>query len=135
MYLDAEDFIEHCGKKGMKWGQNRALNKTSRSTDRAAGKADRAKSNEKRNKDIDRARARFDSGKARSDFKKAKATYKQEKQVVGSREAKKALNKVKDKNIRDYNKSREAKSGKETTIAVLSTVGLIGAQVLMIRAS
>lgn len=120
MIVSEEDFLEHYGKLGMKWGQrkaNRALNKTSRAKDR-----------QQHTKDVEKARKHFESGKARSDYKKAKAQYKTNKQTMGSREARKVLNKTKNKNIEMYNKSREYKNGKEAALGVLAVAGLVTLQ-------
>ena len=133
---DVDSFLEHYGRLGMKWGKrsgggggagnasNRKLNKQSRSVDRA-----------KRDKEIDKARTQIKSGKGRADHLKAKKQYKIDKVNLGSREAKKALNKVKDKSVDDYWKSQEAKSGKETTKALISTgAGIVLLSTLRARA-
>lgn len=128
MYDDEEvyDFLEHFGVKGMRWGQRKAA----RQRNRELNKATRAKMNEQRNKEIDRARARFDSGKARRDYLKAKEEFKKNKTELGSLEARRILNKTKEKNMRDFEKAQQTKSGKETTVAVLATVGVLAASML-----
>lgn len=133
---DVDSFLEHYGRLGMKWGKrsgggggagnasNRKLNKQSRSVDRA-----------KNDKEIDKSRTQLKSGKGRADYLKAKKQYKIDKVNLGSREAKKALNKVKDKSVDDYWKSQEAKSGKETTKALISTgAGIVLLSTLRARA-
>jgi len=115
--MNTEDFLEHHGVKGQKWGiqnisRQHQINKASRATDRV-----------KRNNEIDAARARYNTS-ARTNYLKAKDQYKVDKLVVGRREAKKALQKVKNKNFEDALISQQAKSGKETTTAILTTVGL-----------
>jgi hypothetical protein len=124
MILDEDVYLEHYGKKGMKWGQRRQQN-------RALNKASRKKDVAKIDKEIDIARKRLDSGRARQDYLKAKAQYKTNKAELGSREARKILNKVKAKNYQDYNLSIQAKSGKETTKAVLAVVGLTALSVVL----
>ncbi len=131
---DVEDFLEHVGVKKWKWGtrrgggggpSNRSLNKASRGKDRA--KNDRA---------IDKARGDLKSGASRQKYKAAKAQYKVDKVNLGSREARKTLQKVKEKNVKDYYKSQEAKSGKETTKAILgAVVGTVLVSSLRIAAS
>lgn len=122
-----DEFLEHHGVKGMKWGVRRAHAKEMRSLNKASRKKDREENNSK----IDAARERIRSGQAKSDYKAAKAQYKADKHVIGSREAKKALNKVKEKNYEDYQKSSELKSGKEKAGYALAAAGLITVSVLM----
>jgi len=127
-----ENFLEHHGVKGMKWGvrksrsELRSLNKASRKTDR-----------EKFDKKIDQARSRVSSGKAKARLKKAKADYKSNKLDIGSREAKKILNKEKAKYISDVETSQYAKSGKEravaATLAGVSLAAVIAMQVAQNR--
>lgn len=130
---DTELVLEHYGKKGMKWGQRHAANKASRAKDRVAY-----------DKSIDKARSRTtgttraarlglsDTGsKSHTEFKKAKAQYKVDKQKMGSREARKILNKARTKRITDVNMSQQAKSGKETALVVLGAVGLLSAHIVL----
>lgn len=132
MIVTADGYLEHYGKKGMRWGERHALNKASRAKDRA-----------KLDKQIDRARARTtgttrsarlgltDSGsKSHLEFKKARAQYKVDKQKMGSREARKILNKAREKRMNDIQTSQFAKSGKETTLVVLGVAGVVGLSVL-----
>lgn len=110
-------FLKHYGTKGMRWGQrkqNRAMNKASRSKDKA-----------KLDKKIDKARGTLASGKAKADYKSAKAQYKLDKQTMGSREARKILNKTKYKNMELQQTAQLAKSGREKTLAILATAGLV----------
>jgi hypothetical protein len=132
---EIEDFISHYGKKGMKWGarkqfgaKNRALNKASRDKDRRA-----------RDKQIDLARSRTrsdktfaarigltDTGsKSHTEYKQAVAKFKQDREKVGSREARKVLNKAAKKRVNDIQNARLAKSGKETVLSVLVNTGKV----------
>ena len=117
-----DEALAHFGIKGMHWGTrkapssaptNRQLNKASRAADRAA-----------RDKEIDAARQRFNT-QSRAKFLKAKAQFQEDKKTIGSRAARQKFNAVKQKNIDDAEIANMAKSGKETTKAVLATVGLV----------
>jgi hypothetical protein len=106
-----DDFLEHSGVKGMKWGERRAVNKASKAAD-----------NEKRNTAIDAARKEY-STNARKNYLDAKATYKTDKNVIGKHAAKKAFDAVKQKNIDDASVAQQLKSGKETRKAVMQVAG------------
>lgn len=109
-----ELLLEHFGKRGMHWGvrssSNRSKNQESRMKDR-----------QKRNLEIDKARQKVESGKVKQDYKKAKDAHAANKEKLGSREARKILNKAKEKRYNDINNSRLAKSGKETAVAIAGT--------------
>lgn len=134
--MDADDFLEHFGKKGMKWGQrkaegsgasggspsNRSLNKASRANDRATAKSDAKKFNKEWDDEIDAARSRTKSGENKQALKAAKVQYKADKLVVGSREAKKALNAVREQKSTDAAVAQLSKTGKETVVATISAV-------------
>lgn len=121
------EVLAHHGVKGMRWGvvrknlaersavraQNKQLNKESKARDTAA-----------RDAEIEAARQRY-ATTARANYLKAKEQYKVDKQTIGSREARKKLDAVKDKNFNDYQIAQQSKSGKETTLAVLGIVGAI----------
>lgn len=107
--MSREDALAHFGVKGMKWGvrnehrsQMRALNKESRARDKAA-----------RKDAIETARARIATGQSRKELKTAKEQYKRDKNVIGSREAKKTLRIAKDKYAQEQETARLAKDGKE----------------------
>lgn len=119
--------LTHFGVPGMKWGHRKAAAPTSGSQPtktrqelRALNKASRKADVAARDKSIDEARARVASGNQA--YKDAKAKYKADKMLVGRREAAKAFNKVKDQRAADIELSSQAKSGKETTRAVLIAV-------------
>lgn len=136
---DAQAFLRHFGKKGMKWGvtnaagsaptSNRAhlktLDKNAKAKDRAEYSAAVKKLNKEFDNDIDTSRARVKSGTAKAEYKAAKETYKQEKMIKGKYEAKKALREAEDKYITDIAISKTAKSGKEATTVALVAVGLL----------
>lgn len=125
MTTSVDDFLAHHGVKGMKWGvrksraELRALDKASRATDKA-----------KRAKEIQSARDRYNKS-ARSNYKAAKAEYKEARHVIGKREAKKILNKVKEKNVKDWETGSQYKNGKEVAGAVLLGVGILTASALL----
>lgn len=125
---EVDAFLEHFGKKGMRWGvrtkrpgafatskHKHQLNKASRQKDAA-----------KIDKTIDRARGRVASGKTKAEFKKAKSEHAANKAKLGSREARKILNKARQKKYTDVTNSQAAKSGRETTVALLVTAGFLG---------
>jgi hypothetical protein len=115
-------FLEHYGKKGMQWGvrsnrqRNRELNRRSRAKDRA-----------KNTKEIERARARVKSGKTRNELQRAKNAHAGNKAKLGSREARKILNKAKNKHYEEVTTSQTAKNGKEVARNVLILGGAFAA--------
>jgi len=114
-----EELLVHYGVRGMKWGQRRASRKDMRTLDKASRKNDR----EERNRQIDAARGRLHSGALSRDYTSAKTEYNAQRHVVGRREAGKVLRAKREKLDAEYNLSKEVKYGKETTAAVLGTVG------------
>jgi len=138
---NVDDFLAHHGVLGMKWGHHKAQTsggsggssapaKKSRAELRALDKASVKNDKAARNAEIDAARQRYDTS-ARSNYLKAKAQYKVDRHQIGKREALKAFNKVKDQNMADYEKASELKSGKETVVAVLATIGVTAASVAL----
>lgn len=133
------DELAHFGIKGMKWGHHKAQptgggGATSKPSNRQLNKEFRKKENEKRNSEIDAARANYNQN-ARKNYLDAKAQYKADKKTIGSAAARAKFNQVKQKNIDDYEVASQAKSGKETTVAVLSVVGAVAISALLGAAS
>jgi hypothetical protein len=115
--MTEDQFLEHAGVKGMKWGKRKAV----------------SPAKEARKADIDRARERFNSGEARRDYKLAKADYKAATSSAKAKYSKSkelaaaAFDKVKQKNIKDGELAGQYKDGKE---AVAGTITAIAATAL-----
>lgn len=126
MTTQTDDFLIHYGVMGMRWGKHSGGKSTAelKGLDKAAKKAD----NIKRNAQIDAARARYKTSAAKN-YKAAKAKYKEDKYNIGKYEAKKAFQKVKDKNIKDADLANQAKSGKETVVALVALGAMSAAYV------
>ena len=123
MSMDVEDFLEHYGKKGMKWGQRSAP------IDRQRNKELNKKSRAKDAKTIEAARARVKSGQTKADFLNAKAAHAENKRKLGTREARRILYEARDKRYEEVAISRTAKNGKEVAISVATGVGALVAYV------
>ena len=130
MIIGEERYLEHYGVKGMRWGvrndrrpggtSNRQKNKASRAKDKAERKREIAKNQKK----IDIARGRVASGKTKATYKKVKSEHKANKRELGSREARKILNKAKEKRYNEIEKSKEVRDGKELVRVLL--IGTLG---------
>lgn len=116
---EVDAFLEHFGVLGMHWGvrnqRNRQLNRESRQKDR-----------EKHEKQVRNARKKIKSGKMEVEWATAKAKFHKDKEKLGSREARKILNKTRDKHWAEFNKSQEAANGKEAALIILGVAGAIG---------
>lgn len=122
--VSTEDFLAHYGVKGMKWGERRAHGKAMRGLDRESKEKDKVK----RRRTIDKARERVQSGEGKQAVKDAKQQYKADKNVVGKREAKKVLNKAREKYAKDVETSKQLRDGKEV-------VAYLGRELFMAGAS
>ena len=114
--IQVEQFLEHHGVKGQKWG---IRNKSNRELNRAS----RAKDKKKQATQVDKARANIKSGTTKENYKKAKAQYKKDKVNLGSRKAKQILRKAREKKYTEIEKSNEYRNGKEAAAAVLLATG------------
>lgn len=122
-----DEYFEHHGTKGMKWGVRRAA----RRGNRALNKASRHKDSQNFEKSVDKAREHFRSGKAKEEWKTAKAQFHQDKVTLGSREAKKILNKTRTKQREQAILSQQAKNGKEVAgILLASFAGALAISVI-----
>lgn len=130
----ALDELAHFGVKGMKWGHHKAQptggGGEAPKSGRQLNKEFRKEQNAKRNSEIDAARERYNAS-ARTNYLTAKAQYKADKKTIGSAAARAKFNEVKRKNMEDYAVANQAKSGKETTVAVLGIVGAVALSALL----
>ena len=117
--IEVEDFLEHFGVKGQKWGvrkakfkKNRALNKASRAKDRAEWA-----------KEVESARVKVASGKLQRDLKAAKTEAKAKKEKIGSREARKIVSNQRELNREVMSTASSFKNGKEAALGILIAVG------------
>lgn len=120
-----DEWLEHYGKKGMKWGQKMAeasLGVVAKSRNVRKEGNQGKQSKEERNAAIEKARDNIEDGTNFKNYTDAQKAVRKAKGTDGHAAAKAALNAVKDKNTDDYHDSRLAKSGAETTKAVLITV-------------
>lgn len=119
--------LAHFGIKGMRWGRHKTETpgaETNRQKLKRLDKESRARDSKARDAEIDAARKRYNTS-ARSNYLKAKAQYKIDKNTIGKREARKKFDAVKMQNVADFELARQAKSGRETTVAVLNVVGKV----------
>lgn len=133
-----EEYIEHFGKKGMKWGVRKQFS----AKNRALNKASRKKDAEKQLAEVTKARADTKSptfwkntSKSNLQLKKAKSQHNANKEKLGSREAAKILNKAREKRANTLSKSREAKNGKERATRMLSTATIELAKIYLSKGS
>lgn len=120
--------LAHHGVPGMKWGKhkvsqlqnNHQLNKASRANDKVVAK----KAVEANNKSIDEARGRLASGATHKAFKDAKSQFKSDKLSLGTREARKVLDKARATKMSDISKANEIKPGREYWTNALSQIAL-----------
>lgn len=125
-------FLAHYGAKGMKWGVRKSKSERGPSG-RQLNKASRQKDKRKYEASVDNARGRIASGATKRNFKKAKGEHAANKAKLGSREARKILNKAREKKYNDINTSQQARDGKE--VAAILAVGAVGAVLMGILGS
>lgn len=124
---EVDDFLEHFGRKGMKWGvrKSRPGAFATSKHKHQLNKASRKKDFEKHASNVDKARGRLASGKTKRDWKKAKGEHAANKAKLGGREARKILQKARDKKFNDASVSQQARDGKE--VAIILGAGAVGA--------
>ncbi len=128
MIVDEDIYLEHYGKKGMRWGERRAAASSNRARNKESRKSDRDKH---RNK-VDKAAEKINSGRSQREYKKAKSQHAQNKANLGSREARKILNTARAKRDADWNTAMQARDGKEAAQIILGTTAVaIGVASLM----
>lgn len=123
--MTESEWLEHYGKKGMKWGQKMAENSMgvlakSRNVRKEGNQGKQSK--EERDSAIDKARDNINDGTNFKNFTDAQKKVRSAKGTDGHAAAKAALEAVKDKNTDDYHDSKLAKSGKEKVGVVLLSV-------------
>jgi hypothetical protein len=135
---EVDDFLEHFGKKGMKWGKRssssssssptktrgelRELNKVARSENKAKAKSDRAKEDKAHDDKVNKARDGFHKDAANLD--KAQQKYKADKKVIGKVAAKRALKEAEDKYIDSFN-TATLSTTKEAHKQMIAAAGLL----------
>lgn len=119
---EVEEFLEHYGVKGMKWGQR----KTREQRQAARVQKIKAKGQKKlaREKAVNSGQEYFRSGKARENLIRGKGKAREAKAAKGKRAAKKIMAQTKLKNATEYEKATRARNGAEfIALSVLSGGG------------
>ena len=115
------DFLQHYGVKGMKWGVRRSQAQLDRAAGRSSKKSARKESRRKnkeqrkeqqaeRSRSISKARKDLREGVPQQRVRDAKKKYKQDKQRIGRKEARKILNKERDRLISDLELAQEPRN-------------------------
>lgn len=138
MTTEVDNYLEHYGVKGMRWGKRSARDDSSSSGKsgssegksrrevRAQVKAERkaVKEDHKKQWDKDVLDARDRLGKEGENLSEARKQYKIDKKVVGRKEAKKVFKEHEDKFIETYNIA-SLNTTKEQHQQMIATVGLV----------
>lgn len=134
MSTEVDNYLEHYGVKGMKWGKRRGSSESDtssggkksrkelRSLDRTARKEAKAKARKEWDDDINTARNELD-GKAQK-LNEAQKEYKQNKAVIGKVAAKHILRDVEDDFISTWN-TASLQTTKEAQASLIAGVGLL----------
>lgn len=134
MTTEVDNYLEHYGVKGMRWGKRSGSSssgeggepKKSRKEVRAQIKSERKAVREvlKKQWDDDVLGARERLGKEGEQLSEARKQYKIDKKVVGKAAAKKVLNEHKDKFTTTFN-TATLSTHKEAQQQMIATVGLM----------
>lgn len=135
-----DDYLEHFGVKGMKWGKHksssssssssgtksrselRELNKAAKAKGRSEAKAARQKERDDYDNKIETARNRVDDDARR--YGEAKKQYKVDKKTIGKVAAKQILKKHEDQFIESWN-TATLTTTKEAHAAMFETAGAV----------
>ncbi|QGZ17215.1 hypothetical protein SEA_GIANTSBANE_11 [Arthrobacter phage Giantsbane] len=131
MSTEVDNYLEHFGVKGMKWGKHKSSSNSSgsssgpsrkelRTLDRENRKATRAAARKQWDDDIETARNRVD-GDARR-YNEAKQQYKTDKKTIGKVAAREILKKHEDQFIDSWN-TATLTTTKEANAQMFATVG------------
>lgn len=125
---NVNDFLEHFGVKGMRWGHRKAESSngepSARQRNRELNRASRYRDQAKNQAEIEAARRRHYGGENAKRLTDAQAKYKKDMIKVGSREARKLLNQVRSEVYADSLKSQEYLNGKELVKDLLITMAI-----------
>jgi hypothetical protein len=146
MTTEVDNYLEHYGVKGMKWGKRtggsdsssgsdgKKSRKELRALDRANRKSEKAAARKKWDDDIDSARDRLE-GDANK-YNQARAEYKSNKQTIGKVAAKKIVKEHEEQFVNTWNQANLYKT-KEAHAQLFATAGgmLLSAAILGVSAA
>lgn len=134
-----ENFLEHHGVKGMKWGvrkseykamsgsERKTLRKKARASMRSADRQTRLNDKVKRSeekinrvREIENARNRLRSGQVHNEWSDAKIAFQTDKYTIGKIQAKRNRQEAFDKFNSEIAKSKEAKNGYEVAMKMVA---------------
>jgi hypothetical protein len=135
MTTQVDNYLEHYGVKGMKWGKRSSsadssggAPKKTRKELRALDKAERIKKNKEQDEKIENARNNLHN-EARA-YNTAKDKYNAERKVIGKEAAERALIDANDKYISAFNTAMMSTT-KERHRQMVTTAGLVALTAVM----